>query len=167
MSPARTGDGHRPTCVHTDGAGRCGRPAALIVTITGPDDPPRQATACGIPHARLLAESNQDRPARLTIAPIADQLTCVDCAAVVAFGPDATTPVGPDGQPGCGATGNAHRIAHDCESAGTLTYAGDYGAPGVGQAWDCTVCGRGWARLGGRFYPADWGVHILTPQDCE
>jgi hypothetical protein len=57
-------------------------------------------------------------------------------------------------------------VAHDCEAAGTLKYAGTYGAPGVGQAWDCTACGRGWARVGGHFHPAEQGVHILTPADC-
>jgi hypothetical protein len=68
-------------------------------------------------------------------------------------GPDRTAPA--DGS-----------LTHDCEAAGTLKFAGIYGAPGVGQAWDCTACGRSWARLGGQFYPAEQGVHILTPADC-
>jgi len=55
---------------------------------------------------------------------------------------------------------------HDCQGAGTLTFRGSYGAPGVGQAWDCTECGQSWVRLGDRFYPAEQGAHILTPADC-
>lgn len=55
---------------------------------------------------------------------------------------------------------------HDCEAAGTLTFVAAYGAPGIGQAWACTDCGRHWARLSGRFHPADDGVHILSPADC-
>jgi hypothetical protein len=57
-------------------------------------------------------------------------------------------------------------VEHDCQAAGTLTFAAVYGAPGVGQAWKCTECGRDWARLGERFYPAEEGAHILRPADC-
>jgi hypothetical protein len=42
-----------------------------------------------------------------------------------------------------------------------------YGAPGVGQAWECTVCHRHWARLGDIFWPAEYGAHILSPHDVE
>jgi hypothetical protein len=148
MSPASTADAPFG-CAHTDAAGRCGRPSALIVTITRPDDQPRQAAACGLPHARLLAESHQELATRIAIAPTGDQLTCVDCALVVVFGPDATTLSDQGGQLRCRATATAHRIEHDCEGAGTLAYAGHYGAPGCGQAWDCAPyaadSGRGWA----------------------
>lgn len=64
------------------------------------------------------------------------------------------------------AAGADSLVAHDCEAAGTLNYAGTYGAPGAGQAWDCTACGRSWARVGGQFHPAEQGVHILTPAEC-
>jgi hypothetical protein len=57
-------------------------------------------------------------------------------------------------------------IEHDCQAAGTLTFVAVYGAPGVGQAWKCTECGRAWARLGEQFHPAEDGAHILTPADC-
>ena len=57
-------------------------------------------------------------------------------------------------------------VEHDCHAAGTLAFEGVYGAPGVGQAWACTECGRGWARLGNQFYPAEENAHILSPEDC-
>jgi hypothetical protein len=57
-------------------------------------------------------------------------------------------------------------VEHDCQASGTLVYVAAYGAPGVGQAWSCTDCGRGWARVGGLFYPAEENVHILSPEDC-
>jgi hypothetical protein len=56
---------------------------------------------------------------------------------------------------------------HDCEADATLVYVADYGAPGVGQAWACTACGRGWSRNGDSFYPAETGAHLLTPEDVE
>jgi hypothetical protein len=56
---------------------------------------------------------------------------------------------------------------HDCQAAGTLAFVGHYGAPGVGQSWTCTACGRAWSRVGGMFTPAEWGVHILSPADVE
>jgi len=56
---------------------------------------------------------------------------------------------------------------HDCQAAGTLDYVADYGAPGIGQAWTCTACGRPWSRVGGIFWPAESGVHILSPEDVE
>jgi len=56
---------------------------------------------------------------------------------------------------------------HDCVTAQTLRFAGTYGAPGFGQAWDCDVCGRGWSRIGGVFHPAESLAHILTVDDVE
>ncbi|WP_416901327.1 hypothetical protein [Micromonospora echinospora] len=56
---------------------------------------------------------------------------------------------------------------HDCEAAGTLQFVAVYGAPGVGQAWTCTTCGRDWSRVGGTFWPADQGVHILNIEDVR
>jgi hypothetical protein len=56
---------------------------------------------------------------------------------------------------------------HDCQAADTLEYVAQYGAPGIGQAWHCTVCGRAWSRIGGIFSPAESGAHILSPQDVE
>jgi hypothetical protein len=56
---------------------------------------------------------------------------------------------------------------HDCQAAGTLAYEAHYGAPGIGQAWHCTMCGRAWSRIGGIFSPAESGAHILSPQDVE
>ncbi|GLI00663.1 hypothetical protein [Phytohabitans aurantiacus] len=57
-------------------------------------------------------------------------------------------------------------VEHDCQAAGTLACVGVYGAPGVGQAWKCAECGRDWARVGARFYPAEDCQHILSPADC-
>ncbi|WP_406106298.1 hypothetical protein [Micromonospora globbae] len=59
------------------------------------------------------------------------------------------------------------RPEHDCEAAGTLAFVAAYGAPGVGQAWTCTTCGKQWSRAGGTFWPADLGVHILRLGDVE
>ncbi|SCL20430.1 hypothetical protein GA0074692_0865 [Micromonospora pallida] len=59
------------------------------------------------------------------------------------------------------------RPEHDCEAAGTLEFVATYGAPGVGQAWSCTACGRDWSRVGGTFWPAEQGVHILSLGDVE
>ena len=59
------------------------------------------------------------------------------------------------------------RAEHDCQAAGTLAFVAHYGAPGVGQAWTCMTCGTAWSRVGGRFWPADEGVHILRPEDVE
>jgi hypothetical protein len=56
---------------------------------------------------------------------------------------------------------------HDCQAAGNLTFVAVYGAPGVGQAWECTVCRREWARVGDTFWPAEDGAHILSPHDVE
>lgn len=56
---------------------------------------------------------------------------------------------------------------HDCQAAGTLEYVAAYGAPGIGQAWTCTMCSRGWSRIGGAFWPAESGAHILSPRDVE
>lgn len=63
--------------------------------------------------------------------------------------------------------GGAEQPAHNCQAAGTLIYEGEYGAPGFGQAWTCTTCGREWARLGEIFWPAEAGAHILSPRDVE
>jgi hypothetical protein len=68
--------------------------------------------------------------------------------------------------PASGAGTTHSLVEHDCQTAATLVFRGHYGAPGVGQAWDCTECGRGWSRLGDRFYPAEDGAHILTLKDC-
>lgn len=56
---------------------------------------------------------------------------------------------------------------HDCVTARTLRFAGAYGAPGFGQAWDCTVCSRGWSRIGDEFHLAEALAHILTLDDVE
>lgn len=66
-------------------------------------------------------------------------------------------------------TTDPHTLArgHDCLAAGTLEFVAAYGAPGVGQAWQCTGCGRGWARLGDHFHPAAEQVHILSPEDTR
>lgn len=51
------------------------------------------------------------------------------------------------------------------EDGGDLVFEGGYGAPGIGQSWKCTKCGKGWSRVGESFYdPAD-GAHILSPKD--
>ena len=59
------------------------------------------------------------------------------------------------------------RFEHDCQTAGTLVFVATYGAPGIGQAWTCTTCGKEWSRVYGTFWPADQGVHILSPEDVE
>lgn len=52
-----------------------------------------------------------------------------------------------------------------CATCGAaLHFVAWYGAPGVGQAWECAN-GHPWAKVGGAFYdPAD-GVHIGDPED--
>ncbi len=62
---------------------------------------------------------------------------------------------------------NHHRDDHDCQAAGTLAFVAHYGAPGIGQSWTCTACGRAWSRVEGMFTPAEWGMHILSPADVE
>ncbi|MGC4808745.1 hypothetical protein [Micromonospora sp. DT233] len=42
-----------------------------------------------------------------------------------------------------------------------------YGAPGIGQAWTCTTCGRDWSRVGGEFWPAELDAHVLRLEDVE
>ncbi|GAA5200713.1 hypothetical protein GCM10023322_79160 [Rugosimonospora acidiphila] len=64
-------------------------------------------------------------------------------------------------------TPGGDQASHDCQTAGTLTYRGDYGAPGFGQAWRCTACGKAWSRLGNVFQPEECGAHILTIHDVE
>jgi hypothetical protein len=64
-------------------------------------------------------------------------------------------------------TGSTMVGRHDCQADATLVYVADYGAPGVGQAWACTACGRGWSRIGDSFYPAETGAHLLRPEDVE
>ncbi|MFI7493073.1 hypothetical protein ACIBXA_32345 [Micromonospora echinaurantiaca] len=61
---------------------------------------------------------------------------------------------------------DSHRD-HDCEAAGTLAFVAHYGAPGTGQAWTCTRCGKAWSRVDGVFWPADQGVHILSIDDVQ
>lgn len=94
----------------------------------------------------------------------ADTSTWVDVTArpahLPADMPGAAPPIPAD-------TATAGPDGHQCDAAETLKYVGTYGAPGVGQAWDCTACGRNWARLGDQFYPADLGAHILAPEDCR
>jgi hypothetical protein len=62
---------------------------------------------------------------------------------------------------------HACRDDHDCQAAGTLAFVAYYGAPGIGQSWTCTACGRAWSRVEGMFTPAEWGMHILSPADVE
>ncbi|MEU8076000.1 hypothetical protein AB0B31_11160 [Catellatospora citrea] len=56
---------------------------------------------------------------------------------------------------------------HDCVSAQTLVLEGVFAAPGFGQSWKCSSCGRGWTRIGADFYPVEDGVHILTIDDVR
>ena len=70
-------------------------------------------------------------------------------------------------QSGLRGKGDHTEPVHDCQAAGTLTFVAVYGAPGVGQAWECAVCHRQWARLGDTFWPAEYGAHILSPHDVE
>jgi hypothetical protein len=56
---------------------------------------------------------------------------------------------------------------HDCLAGHAMRYEAHYGAPGTGEAWRCDTCGRAWSRVGGVFYPAESGAHILTPGQCE
>jgi hypothetical protein len=44
-----------------------------------------------------------------------------------------------------------------------LVFRGQYGAPGVGSSYKCTDCGMAWSKVGGHFYPAESGAHILSP----
>lgn len=62
-------------------------------------------------------------------------------------------------------THRGDRTEHDCQKAGTLAFIAHYGAPGVGQAWACTTCGKEWSRVGGTFWPAEQEMHILNPRD--
>jgi hypothetical protein len=48
-----------------------------------------------------------------------------------------------------------------------LDFVAHYGAPGIGQAWHCRVCGREWAKLGGSFFDPATGVHELRPEDVR
>jgi hypothetical protein len=48
-----------------------------------------------------------------------------------------------------------------------LDYVAHYGAPGIGQAWRCRVCGREWAKLGQMFLDPASGVHELRPEDVR
>jgi hypothetical protein len=164
-------DTTRGLCVYADetehSGQRCDRPATLIVAIAATGDQPREATVCGFSHARLIATAHHEGSTRITIAPIGVQVTCAGCTVAVTFAPDTFTLVDTRGQTQCDATGTAHRVEHDCEAAGTLTYVGEYGAPGIGQAWECPVCGRRWSRVSGMFWPAERGMHILTPEQCQ
>lgn len=49
----------------------------------------------------------------------------------------------------------------------SLLFLGQYGAPGIGSAYECSVDGSSWSKLGGTYYPAEWGVHIGRPSDFE
>jgi hypothetical protein len=132
----------QPACAYADDAqSRCDQPARLVVTITTADHR-RQEDACSIRHARLVAQAQPPAAARITIAPIRDQFTCVDCGRQVVFRPDGVTLVDTGGQLRCRASGASHRIVHDCQAAQTLRFVAVYGAPGTGQSWECAVCGR-------------------------
>lgn len=127
----------------------------------------------GVVEVRAVAAEGS-RPVRVRYTPaqaIAAGAALIACGAVA----DTTTggtlgpilppfPTSPDHLPT--EDTNSSPIEHDCQAAGTLTFVAVYGAPGVGQSWTCTECGRDWARLGGRFYPAEDGAHILSPADC-
>jgi hypothetical protein len=143
------------------------RLATLIVTIAATGHQPQEATACGFSHERLIATSHHEGSTAITIAPNGAPLTFTDCAMAMAFRPDTYALVDAHGQTQYHATATTHHIEHDCKAAGTLTYVAEYGAPGIGQAWECPVCGRRWSRVSGTFWPAEWGMHILTPEQCE
>lgn len=55
-------------------------------------------------------------------------------------------------------------MAHECDLQ-KLEFKGHYGAPGVGQAWECPECGKEWARVCGQFHDPAEQVHILDPED--
>lgn len=127
----------------------------------------------GVVEVRAVA-ADGSRAVRVRYTPvqaIAAGAALIACAAVA----DTTTggtlgpilppfPTSSDHVPIEDASGSS--VEHDCQAAGTLTFVAVCGAPGVGQAWRCTECGRAWARLGGQFYPAEDGAQILTSADC-
>lgn len=47
-----------------------------------------------------------------------------------------------------------------------LDFEGHYGAPGVGSAWSCKECGKGWSLVGGAFYDPAEMVHLMTEEDA-
>lgn len=57
------------------------------------------------------------------------------------------------------------RSTHDCLADDKLVYVAAYGAPGIGEAWRCTVCDEEWAKVGGTFHDPSEGAHILSPED--
>ncbi|ROO63010.1 hypothetical protein EDC02_5020 [Micromonospora sp. Llam0] len=126
----------------------------------------------GVVEVRAIA-ADGSRAVRVRYTPaqaIAAGTALIACGAVA----DTTTggtlgpilppfPTSPDRVPAQDASGAP--VEHDCHAAGTLTFVAEYGAPGVGQEWTCTECGRAWARLGERLHPAEDGAHILSPRD--
>lgn len=61
---------------------------------------------------------------------------------------------------------------HQCEQApeedgGDLRFVATYGAPGVGQAWQCLRCGKEWARVYGTFHDPAEQAHIMTPEETR
>lgn len=61
---------------------------------------------------------------------------------------------------------------HNCdarrvEDGGDLEYYATYGAPGVGQEWRCTKCGRAWSFIYGVFFEPKANVHILSLADVR
>lgn len=121
---------------------------------------PAQAIAAGA--ALIACGAVADRRTGGTLGPILPPWPTDTTPANTDHNPAATTP----NDPASGAETTHTLVEHDCQAAGTLVFRGHYGAPGVGQAWDCTECDRNWSRLGDRFYPAEDGAHILTPEDC-
>lgn len=47
-----------------------------------------------------------------------------------------------------------------------MTFGGDYGAPGVGQAWTCPT-GHHWTKLAENLFPAEDGPFELTAEDVR
>lgn len=57
---------------------------------------------------------------------------------------------------------------HDCLRDETaLRFVAQYGAPGVGAAYNCTVCARPWARVSGAFFDVCELAHIASPEDMR
>lgn len=48
-----------------------------------------------------------------------------------------------------------------------MVFEGTYGAPGIGQAWRCTYCGKPWSNIGGTFIAEEEGAHLLTIEDVR
>lgn len=58
---------------------------------------------------------------------------------------------------------------------GSVEYTATMGAPGVGQAWTCSECGKAWVRIGTVFIDVDGMLRhpdqeppwVLTPEDVR